>query len=359
MDCVKLQSDIKELESLRDSLVSNFDYINENGKGLIKARANQKQAHALEDKLLQDYLQDFAEKNPDLFSWHLGEEIEGFNEGIWSIASLTDGNALVGGINNELRICSQDPSGSWQLSEKIKGFNSYSYITSIAPLPDGNALVGGDFGELRICSKDSDGNWKLGEKINGFNNCINSIAPLPDGSALVGDVHELRICSKDPNGNWQLSEKIPSSSKEIRSISPLPDGSALVGGWNGELRICSKDSNDNWKLGEKIEGFNGRILSVAPLPDGSALVGGGGVGEGLPGIDDDGELRICSQSPDGNWQLGEEIKGFNSYITSIATLTDGSALVGGYEGELRLLSKLPLTIDTLKRNLAKLSGEED
>ena len=48
MDCNKLQSDIKELESLRDSLSSSLDTINETGKGRIDAKANQKQAKALE-----------------------------------------------------------------------------------------------------------------------------------------------------------------------------------------------------------------------------------------------------------------------------------------------------------------------
>ena len=162
MDCTKIQSDIEKLESLRDSLSSSLSAINETGKGRINAKANQKQAQALEDELLQNYLQDFAEKNPDLLSWQLGEKIEGFDGHIESIALLPDGGALVGGEDGELRVCSRDPDGNWKLSEEIEGFDSY--INSIAPLSDGGALVGGGYSELRVCSRDPDGNWKLSEE---------------------------------------------------------------------------------------------------------------------------------------------------------------------------------------------------
>ena len=104
MDCKKLKADIEGLKNLRDSLRIQLDEMNETVQGdKAEIKRVQKQAGELEDQLLAEYLDDFAEKNPELSKWELSERVEGFEyedgkaAGVSSISALPDGGVLVGG----------------------------------------------------------------------------------------------------------------------------------------------------------------------------------------------------------------------------------------------------------------------
>ena len=105
MDCKKLKADIEGLKNLRDSLRIQLDEMNETMQGdKAEIKRVQKQASELEDQLLAEYLDDFAEKNPELpTKWELGERIEGLKPvfrdaaSVWSISAMPDGGMLVGG----------------------------------------------------------------------------------------------------------------------------------------------------------------------------------------------------------------------------------------------------------------------
>ena len=366
MDCTALSSDIDHLKSLRDTLQTQLAQATETGQGKSAILSAQAEATAVTDQLLEKYLPNFFEHNPELIEIQLGPHIEGFvdmdgdHANIDSIAPLPDGSALVGGNYGTLHRCYQDSSshwqlgdygalhrcyqnssGGWQLGLLIEGFvdkdGGARNICSIAPLPDGSALVGGDYGTLYRCYQDSSGSWQLGPLIEGFvdkgvnTRTINSIAPLPDGSALIGgNGGALHRCYQDPSGHWQLG--------------PLIE--------YGTLHRCYQDSSSHWQLGPLIDDFkdtNGArcsIKSIAPLPDGSALVGGFY-----------GSLHRCYQDSSGHWQLGPLIEGFvdkDGYamnIYSIAPLPDGSTLVGGGRGALHKATQSEPSLSTIKQSL--------
>jgi len=361
MNCEKLNQDIAKLQTLRDRFARKVDELNDSMRGKIETRKIQKEIQELENQVLESYLTEFKEKNPELFRWHLGEKINGFKGIAWSIAQLPEGEGvLVGGNVGTLYVCRKDKDGKWKLGEKIDGFedgygNSID-IASIAQLPDGEGmLVGGSSGKLFVCRKNEEGKWKLEEEISGFKDVwgdacnIETIAPLPDGEGMLvgGNVGTLYVCRKDKDSKWTLGEKINGfediygNSIDITSITQLPDGGMLIGSNRGVLYECRKYEDEKWALLDSIGGFvdtNGEYLdirSIVPLPDGGILVGGRG------------GLYECRYEVEyGEWFLNNIVNGFEDEggysldITSIAQLPDGEGvLVGGDAGALYVCRK--------------------
>ena len=216
MDCKKLKTDIDKLKSLHDSLRIQLDEMNETVQGdKAEIKRVQKQASELEDQLLEEYLDDFAEKNPELFTrWELNGRIEGFVDAdgdvaiIKSISAMPDGGMLVGGIGGALYELRKGEDGKWKLGERIGGFKdidgSEVNIFSISAMPDGGMLVGGTYGALYEYRQGEDGKWKLGERIEGFEDAngyeadVCSISVMPDGGMLVGGTGALYEYSRPP-----------------------------------------------------------------------------------------------------------------------------------------------------------------
>ena len=164
MDCKKLKTDIDKLKSLRDSLRAQLDEMNETVQGdKAEIKKAQKQASELEDQLLAEYLDDFAEKNPGLSKWELSERIEGFNNktgakaNIISISAMPDGGMLVGGIGGALYELRKDEDDKWKLGKRIEGFENENgnetAIWSISAMPDGGMLVGEPMGHCMSIGK--------------------------------------------------------------------------------------------------------------------------------------------------------------------------------------------------------------
>ncbi len=104
MNCEKLNQDIAKLQTLRARFARKVDELNDTMRGKIEVRKIQEEVQGLEDQILEFYLADFKEKNPELFRWHLGEKIEGLHNIIYNIARLPDEEGmLVGGILGTLR----------------------------------------------------------------------------------------------------------------------------------------------------------------------------------------------------------------------------------------------------------------
>ena len=373
MNCEKLNQDIAKLQVLRDKFAQKIDELNDTMRRKIEVRKMQEEVRGLEDQILESYLVEFKEKNPELFRWRLEKRIDGFKSGgrlrnIESIASLPDGEGvLVGGDGGALFVCRKDEDEKWKLEEKIDGFEdangNYCYIESIAPLPDGEGmLVGGTSGVLYACRKGEDGKWKLEEKVGSKDirvKRIESVAQLPNGEGMLvgGDYGTLCVCRKDKDGKWKLEDKIEGFDfpVDINCIAQLPDGEGmLVGDSGGALYVCRKGEDGRWELGEEIGEFKSLLFlpnsttTIAPLPDGEGMLVGGNVGT----------LYVCRKGEDGKWKLEDKIDGFvdtrglSCNIHSIASLPDGEGmLVGGDYGALYEVCPSDLSVDTIRQNL--------
>ena len=262
MDCNKLRKDIEELKSIRDKLSEKINNATETGKGKTEIVALAKEAEEETDAVLEQYLDDFFEKNPQLLSVKLSEHcIEGFKDKdgykttICAISPLPSGNMLIGGSGGTLYEYQKQPDGSYRLSKhRIEGFKKKdgyeTTIYAISPLPNGNMLIGGRNGALYECQKQPDGSYRLSKhRIEGFKDkdgdetTIRAISPLPNGNMLIGGHYgALYEYQKQPDGSYKLSEHRIEGFEDkdgdetnIYAISPLPNGNMLVGGWNGAL----------------------------------------------------------------------------------------------------------------------------
>ncbi|MBO7664842.1 hypothetical protein J6S46_03240, partial [Candidatus Saccharibacteria bacterium] len=196
MNCQELREDIEKLTALKEDFAARFEDGYESGIGKIAIDEAFKTAAELSDELLEKYLQDFAEKNPELSGgWRMSERIEGFVDMdgdivyVGNIAALPDGSALVGGNYGSLYHATKGPDGKFSLGERIKGFNGARggivSVCAIAVLPDGSAFLGGGNGVLYYATKGPDGKFRLGERIGGVKDVygdvvdVNAIAALP------------------------------------------------------------------------------------------------------------------------------------------------------------------------------------
>ena len=308
MDCNKLRKDIEELNSIRDKLSEKINNATETGKGKTEIVALAKEAEEETDAVLEQYLDDFFEKNPQLLSVKLSEHcIEGFRDDrgrattINAISPLPNGNMLIGGHKDALYEYQKQPDGSYKLSKhRIEGFKDKdgdeTTIRAISPLSNGDMLIGGHYGALYEYQKQPDGSYKLSEhRIEGFKDKdgdetdINAIFPLPNGNMLIGG-HKgaLYEYQKQPDGSYRLSKHRIEGFKDkygdethVFAISPLPNGNMLIGGHYGALYEYQKQPDGSYKLSEhRIEGFKEKdgdetdIYAISPLPDGNMLIGG-------------------------------------------------------------------------------------
>ena len=213
MDCSKLNNDIKQLKSLRDELSAKLKNATESGLGKVALATQSSEASDAVDNLLEKYMDDFYEHNPELLSFKVGDLIPG-----------------------------------------LKGKNGYpAHIESLTTLPDGSVMAGGDGGALYNMTKGPDGNWQVGNLIPGFEDArgdssvIFSLTTLPDGSVMAGgEGGALYNMTKGPDGNWQVGDLIPGfkdargDSSVIFSLTTLPDGSVMAGGEGGALYNVSR-----------------------------------------------------------------------------------------------------------------------
>lgn len=351
MNCTKLNQDITRLQNLRDKFARKIDNLNEAMRGKIETYKVQEELREAEDQILESYLADFKEKNPELFKWRLGERIEGFENNlggiceVFVVAQLPDGGMLVGGDDRTLYKCRKREDGVWELGRKIEGFVDddfdLTFITTIAPLPDDGMLIGGNGGILYECRKDQDGKWKLKRKIFIYDGVryVDSIAQLPDGGMLVGCCSDqgaiLYECRKNGDGEWELgkrNERLEVGSgaiATISSIAQLPDDGMLIGSDFGLLCECRKNKNGEWELGKKIEGFGETDVarSMIRLLDGGVLIEGYGTDESGVNV----ALYEYRKKDSGEWELGRKIDAFDNVgrINSMVQLPDGEVLIGG------------------------------
>jgi uncharacterized delta-60 repeat protein len=276
----------------------------------------------------------------------------GFSSSVYSIATQSDGKILVGGLFNtykgvtENRIIRLNSDGSKDATFVTgTGFNSFVY--SIATQADGKILVGGDFTiyngvtENRIIRLNSDGSKDTSfNPGTGFNSTVWTIVSQADGKILVGGdfityngVTENRIIRLNSDGSKDATFVTGTGfNNTVRAIAIQTDGKILVGGsfstYNGvtENRII-RLNNDGSKDATFVTGtgFNTSVWKIVTQADGKILVGGDFTT--YNGITENRIIRLNTDgSKDSTFITGT---GFNFYVNSITTQTDGKIVVGG------------------------------
>ena len=418
MDCAALRSDIEKLRQELQTLEMGAEKIREakehNGEFRDVAKIiNSNSA----DSVLEKYLKDFRERNPELLSgFTLGERMEfmdteGNPRQVNSIAIAEDGRVLVGGDGGVLYLGFYGDEGI-VLDERME-MGAVS-IHSIAIDKDGSVLIGGDSGVLFEGFLNGQNELVLGEQIyvanaGGWTNGVYSVAFIDDGRryALIGGYDgAFHVGFYDEQGELTLIEPEDIRSAydkpaSIFSIKTTRDGYVLLGGDDGAFYACSWDDWRHLTLGGRIDiknanGSPADIRTIAAIDDEHMLIGGlfgtfyegsykghGGfaLGERLDVRDANGELGSIFSivaiggghvliggsngtfydgfyDDKGKFKLGERIDirdadGAPVDIYSIATIGDGRVLIGGKNGVF-CTGSYDVSLEALKRHLPEI-----
>ena len=220
-------------------------------------------------------------------------------------------------------------------------------VTSIAMQSDGKILVVGDFTtyngttSTRIIRLNSDASIDTDFVVGtGFNNYVMSISIQSDGKILVGGgfteyngISSNRIIRLNSDGTIDNTFSIGSGfDNDVRYISIQSGGRILLGGYfttydgTGSNYIIRLNSDGNIDTGFSIgTGFDNYVYSIVTQSDGKILVCGNFVeynGTGSNNI-----IRLNSDgSIDNTFSIGT---GFDGSALFITIQSDGKILVGG------------------------------
>jgi uncharacterized delta-60 repeat protein len=276
----------------------------------------------------------------------------GFNGSIYSTQVQPDGKIIVGGFFSSYsgisinRIIRLNTDGSVDNSFVVgTGFDSLVNIITLQP--DGKILVGGFFSSysgisysriIRLNTNGSvDNSFAIG---TGFNNNVRTIQLQSDGKIIVGGDFTSysgssgnRIIRLNTDGSIDTSFVIGSGFNNILfTIELQSDGKLLVGGSftsysgvssNYIIRLNTNGSVDtSFVIGG---GFNNTVNIVQLQSDGKILVGG--AFGSYSGVSRNYIIRLNTNgSVDNSFVIGT---GFNTFVRSIQTQSDGKIIVGG------------------------------
>ena len=276
---------------------------------------------------------------------------DGFNGGIRSIITQSNGKILVGGHfttyngTNCNRIIKLNSDGSIDETFSIgEGFNDSVYTIVIQS--DGKIIVGGDFTTYNGTSLNriirlnpdgsQDGSFSIGD---GFNGSVLCITIQPNGKILVGGDFEgyngdgyNKIIRLNPDGSVDNSFIHGSwFNSTVYSIVIQPDWKIIVGGdftyynevnYNCIIRLNYDATIDtSFVIGG---GFNSTVYSIVIQSDGKIVVGGHFTY--YNGTSSNGIIRLNTDGTVDN-TFGN---GVNDTIKSIIVQPDGKILIGGY-----------------------------
>jgi len=300
------------------------------------------------DSLVYGYLESNINYDPGA-TFSIGT---GFNNTVNTIAIQSDGKILVGGWFSSYngttrnRIIRLNSDGSIDDTFNIgTGFNSD--VVAITIQSDGKILVGGFFTSYngttsnRIIRLNSDGSIDNTFSIGtGFNDGVQVIQLQSDGKILVGGRFTSyngttinRIIRLNSDGSIDNTFNIGTGFNNVfLTIKIQSDGKILLGGTftlydgttrNRIIRLNSDGSIDNtFNIGT---GFNSFVNSIQIQSDGKILVGGGFTS--YNGTTSNLIIRLNSDgSIDDTFNIGT---GFNDFVNTLTTQSDGKILVGG------------------------------
>ena len=401
MDCAKLQADIDKLSMLKVQLEERLDALSMDKDSISEARQNIAEFQAAEDKILEQYIGEIMQRNPDCYPWKWQAKCEIPNGTVKAIAALPDGRFIVSNNRSEIFIGSYAEDGSIAFSEAIE---AESVVDTIVTAPNGDIFVGGSYGTIRrlsgidsgepsfeiigalddiardgvvlpngdlfmygvdgaaaIIPRQDDGSFgqcqefKAPRHPNGRLIPDNaSVAVTPEGNVVMNTNGKgLQIFYKQSYGRYTLGEAFESSIHEVHKISTFPNGDLLVARGTGEIFVKRRRNNGAFGYNELVEGdirgidpynrlnisgFN--VSSLTPLPDGSILINYSYYNSSEMASPPICEIRKCTQKPDGEYEVSTPIFSSNTpEAAQIISLEDWFLSSGD------LLSKLTVMPD--------------
>jgi uncharacterized delta-60 repeat protein len=280
----------------------------------------------------------------------------GANQGVNAIAvQEEDGKIIVGGdfsfFNGEhqVRLIRLNPDGTKDTTFNVgTGFNQS--VTDVIIQPDGRILVGGYFSTFndvpmnRIARLNTDGSlddsFVIGTGFQGNQSRIQTIYLQPDEKILIGggfnsynDISANNIIRLNADGTIDESFDPGSGANATVNTIAMQDGKIIAGGYfttfNGFSRNRITRLNSDGSLDNSINlggGANNIIKSIVVQKDNKMLVGGDFTAyNGVANAN-----YVIRLNEDGTMDNAFNLTpGFSGPVSTVAHLSDNSALVGG------------------------------
>ena len=343
MDCEKLKADIQSLRDAQAAFEDAVNVANDTGLGNIRCKEALGQASKLEDAILEGYLDDFYEKNPEVFDYKFSGEIEGLSGLKGRLLVLGDDKLLECGNFFDglgVRIYRRQDDGSYEVAQEF-GEASLA-IGSL--MSNGDVFLENDrrgviYGS--VLSKKNDGSYEL-EVLNDAAGQLATggcFVPLRDGGILVWDsngddpsVTVYRRNSEEASsymdvGHSVISQETDSEVGLVSIMTELSNGDILVSGYHGEwgtLRRVNNDSDSGLALpfeeysyqAQDTGEFGGRIRYAFELSDDNYVFGC-----------DDGEFGVLHREADGSYSSVEDARSLYAEVSQVIQCDNGDVLI--------------------------------
>lgn len=290
-----------------------------------------------------------------------GQNEQGVNSTVYSLALQSDGKVLVGGqfwlVNGQSRsrLARLNPDGT--LDATFADIMENGEVYAIVVQPDGKVLIGGTFGSLsgqtrgRVARLNPNGSLDttFGNNTAGANNLVFTLARQSDGSVVIGGLFS-QVNGVSRSGIARLNEfgALDTTFASgltvgwVESIAVQGDGNVVIGGQfntvNGQPRAGiarlttngALDPDFGASLRSSDVGGAYEVHSVALQNDGKVVFGGrfGGEFAELSGNRRGNFARLNS---DGTLDatFGQNLAGANNRVRCVALQGDGRILIGG------------------------------
>jgi uncharacterized delta-60 repeat protein len=281
----------------------------------------------------------------------------GINRPVYSVATQSDGKALIGGSFTSVDGVSHhyvarlnfDGALDASLRNGISGADGA--VSSLALQTDGKILIGGRFSQVHDVSRNgvarlnADGTVDVGfqSSVAGSLVSINSIALQNDGRVLIGGVFatinsqsRLNIARLNSDGTLDsgFQNGLSGANGAVYSVAAQTDGKVLIGGLftsvNGEGRSNVARLNADGTLDSAflngLAGTDGGVAAVAVQLDGKVVLGGL-----FSTVNGESRNRIARLNADGTLDTTflNELAGADGGVAAVLVQPDGKVLIGG------------------------------
>ncbi len=346
MDCEKLKADIQSLRDAQAAFEDAVNAANETGLGNTKCKEALGRASELEDAILEGYLDDFCEKNPETFDYEFSGEVEGLSDLKGKLLVLSDDELLECGNFFDgigVRIYQRQDDGSYEVAQEF-GENTSLAIGSL--MSNGDVFLKNDrrgviYGS--VLRKKNDGGYEL-EALNDTSGQLATgecFVPLRDGGILVwnsghdGDGSSVTVYRRNGEdgssymdvGHSVISQETDSMGALVSAMTELSNGDILVSGYNGEWGTLRRENNDSdsglslpfeefsYQAQDAGE-FGSKIRYTFELSDGNYMFGTGA-----------GEFGVFHREADGSYSPVEDVRSLYAEVGQVIQRDNGDVLV--------------------------------
>ncbi|MFP4101481.1 S-layer homology domain-containing protein [Coleofasciculus sp.] len=249
--------------------------------------------------------------SPDrpLANLNLVQTLTGHSRGIMSVEISPDGQTLVSGGDNTVKI--------WDLStgELQRTLRDHSeWVYSVDVSPDSRRIASGSVDNtVKIWNLQT---GELLHNLTGHSDSVIDIDISPGGGLVASGSDDETIKVWDL-GTGELLRTFTGHTDPVNAVAISPDGETVVSGsFDGTIKVWNWRRVEDNDLLRTLSGHSGGVHAVAIAPDGQTLISGG----------QDNTIKIWNLE---TGELRRTLTAHSGRVDSLAVSADGEILVSG------------------------------